>query len=374
MDACESDLIAEVIASGWVTQGPRVEEFERVFAEYVGAKHAIAMTSCTTGLHAALLAYDIGEGDEVIVPSMSFIASANVIRHANATPVFAEVDRRTFNLDPNVLEDAITPRTKAIMPVHQIGMPADLAAILEIARRRRLVVIEDAACATGSEILWNGVWERIGKPHGEIAAFSFHPRKLITTGEGGMLTTNDDQIAERLRRLRHHGMSVSDRARHGASKMVLEEYVEVAYNYRMTDMQGAMGLAQMEKLPTILAKRRELAANYSAALAGIEAYEPPYEPPYTRSNFQSYAVGLTTDAPISRNDLMDALLERGISTRRGIMTSHREPAYADARRDVKLPITERASDQTLLLPMYTQMTDAEQRYVIDALIELGTKS
>jgi dTDP-4-amino-4,6-dideoxygalactose transaminase len=369
LDEREQELVAEVIASGWVTQGPRVEEFEQTFAACVGAAHAVAVTSCTTALHLALLALDIGPGDKVIVPSMTFIATANAVLHARATPVFVEVDRRTYNIDPRSVEDAITPRTKAIMPVHQIGMPADMAALLEIGARHGLKVIEDAACAVGSEIDLGDGWESIGRPRGDIACFSFHPRKLITTGEGGMLTCSDEHTASRLRRLRHHGMSVSDRARHSSGRVVAEEYVEVAYNYRMTDMQAAMGLGQMEKLPGIVEARRRLAARYTEHLADVEALTPPFEPPNARSNHQSYCVRLAPHARCSRDELMQKLLDRGISTRRGIMTIHREPAYADIRPRLELPISERASDETLLIPLYPQMTTSEQDAVIRALTE-----
>ncbi len=367
LDEREQELVADVIASGWVTQGPRVEEFEETFAAYVGAPHAVAVTSCTTALHLSLLALGIGPGDEVIIPSMTFIATANAILHAGATPVFVEVHPRTVNIDPQSVEDAITPRTKAIMPVHQIGMPAGMAALLDIGARHGLKIIEDAACAVGSEVDLGDGWEKVGRPRGDLACFSFHPRKLITTGEGGMLTCADEATATRLRRLRHHGMSVSDRTRHSSGRVVAEEYVEVAHNYRMTDLQAAMGLGQMEKLAGIVEARRRLAARYTEHLAEVEALTPPFEPAYARSNYQSYCVRLASDAPCSRDELMQKMLDRGISTRRGIMTIHREPAYADMCAHVELPITERASDETLLIPLYPQMTDDEQDAVIRAL-------
>lgn len=371
LDGREQELVAEVIASGWVTQGPRVEEFERVFAAYVGAAHAVAVTSCTTALHLALLALDIASGDEVIVPSMTFIATANTILHAGATPVFVEIDPRTYNVAPQAVEAAITARTKAIMPVHQIGMPADMAALLDIGARHDVKIIEDAACAIGSEVDVGDGWERVGRPRGDLACFSLHPRKLITTGEGGMITCADDETAGRLRRLRHHGMSISDRARHSSRSVVVEEYVEVAYNYRMTDMQAAMGLGQMEKLEGIVETRRRLAARYNEHIGGFDTISLPFQPSYARSNYQSYCVRVAPSAPRSRDELMQMLLDRGISSRRGIMTIHREPAYAKMYRDVELPETERASDETLLLPLYPQMTENEQDAVIRALGEFG---
>jgi perosamine synthetase len=371
LDEREQELVAEVIASGWVTQGPRVEEFEQVFAAYVGSPHAVAVTSCTTALHLALLALDVGPGSEVIVPSMTFIATANTILHAGAIPVFAEVDPNTYNLDPAAAEAAITQRTKAIMPVHQIGMPADMASFLDIGARHDVRILEDAACAIGSEVDVGDGWERVGRPRGDLACFSLHPRKLITTGEGGMVTCADEETATRLRRLRHHGMSVSDTTRHASRRVVAEEYVEVAYNYRMTDMQAAMGLGQMEKLDRIIESRRRLARRYNEHFGDLDALTTPVEPDYARSNYQSYCVRLTEDAPLSRDKLMQALLDRGISSRRGIMTIHREPAYAEMCRDVDMPITERASDDSLLAPLYPQMTEEEQDTVIRAVVELG---
>src|SRR5690606_2541029 len=205
--------------------------------------------SCTAALHLALHALGIGAGDEVITVSHSFIATANVIRYCGATPVFVDIDPRTYNLDPQRLLEAITPRTKAIVPVHQIGLPCDLAAILAIAAEHHLPVVEDSACAAGSEIRWQGNWERIGKPHGAVACFSFHPRKVITTGDGGMLTTNDPELDRQFRLLRQHGMSVPDTQRHAARQVIFEEYPLVGFNYRMTDVQGAMGRVQLQRLP-----------------------------------------------------------------------------------------------------------------------------
>ena len=231
----EEAAVLEVLRSGWVSQGPRVAEFERQFAQYVGAAHAIAVSSCTTGLHLALVAAGVKAGDEVLCPSLSFIATANSIQYAGAMPVFVDVDPATYNMDPARIESAITPRTKAILIVHQIGLPAAIAEISEIASRYGLAVIEDAACAIGSE--YQG--QRIGQPHTLMACFSFHPRKILTTGEGGMVTTSDEGIADRIRKLRQHAMSVSDLARHSSSQIVTESYPEVGYNYRMTDMQAA---------------------------------------------------------------------------------------------------------------------------------------
>ena len=245
----EAAAAREAILSGWVTQGPQVAAFEEEFAAYVGARFACAVSSCTTALHLALHALGVGPGDEVITVSHSFIATANAIRYCGASPVFVDIDPRTYNMDPALIEAAITPRTKAIMPVHQMGLPCDLPAILAIAERHGLPVVEDAACAIGSEIRIGDRWERIGRPHGTVACFSFHPRKVITTGDGGMLTTSDPALDRKFRLLRQHGMSVPDTVRHGAKSVIFEEYPIVGFNYRMTDIQAAVGRVQLERLP-----------------------------------------------------------------------------------------------------------------------------
>ncbi len=360
----EAEAAAQTVRSGWVTQGPNVSEFERAVAEYCGTAHAVAVSNCTAALHLALVVAGVGPGDEVICPSMSFIATANAIRHAGATPVFAEVNPQTYNLDPTAAEAAITPRTKAVLVVHQIGLPAELDRFFELGRQRGLKIIEDAACAIGSQYR--------GRPiggHGELACFSFHPRKVITTGEGGMITTNRADYADQLRLLRQHGMSVSDTARHTARRIIIENYVSLGYNYRMTDIQAAIGLEQMKRLDGIVARRRELAARYTKALRHHPWLRPPYIPDEAEPNFQSYAVHLTAEAPLERDELMQALLERGIATRRGIMLSHLEPACADLPRR-SLPLSEQASARSLLLPLYPQMTDDQQQEVLAALDSL----
>ena len=365
----EAAAARQAILSGWVTQGPQVAAFEEEFARYVGAPYACAVSNCTTALHLALHALGVGPGDEVITVSHSFIATANAVRYCGATPVFVDIDPRTYNLDPARIEVAITDRTRAIMPVHQIGLPCDMRAILEVAGRHGLPVIEDAACAIGSEVRFNGQWDRVGKPHGTVACFSFHPRKIITTGDGGMLTTRDEGLDRKFRLLRQHAMSVPDTVRHAAKQVIFEEYTEVGFNYRMTDIQAAVGRAQLRRLPDILPARRRLAVRYTEALAQIPGLTAPYIPDYARSNFQSYAVSVTPKYPLTRDQLMQALLERGITTRRGIMNSHQEPAYA--AEEWSLAHSEAARDNTVLLPLHTLMTDEDQEYVIDALRALG---
>lgn len=358
LDDQEQKAVADAIASGWVSQGPKVAEFEKIFADYAGAKYAVATTSCTTALHAAITVLGIGPGDEVIVPSLSFIATANSVVHCGSTPVFVDINPKTCNMDVNKIEASITKKTKAIMPVHQMGLPADIDSINAIAHKNNLIVIEDAACAIGAE--YKG--KRIGS-HGNIACFSFHPRKVITTGEGGMITTDSLEIAERLRRFRHHGMSVSDLERHVSQKIIIETYPEVGYNYRMTDMQAAMGIVQMNKLPDILGKRRSIAEKYNNAFQKIPCLRVPKVPEYALHNYQSYWVELLGNSPIGRNELMERLLEKGISSRRGIMAIHREPCYSSY--NAQLPETERITGNTIILPLYPSMTEEEVKHIID---------
>ncbi len=358
LDEQEQKAVADVVASGWISQGPKVAEFEKIFADYVGAQYSVATTSCTTALHAALAVSGIGPGDEVIVPSLSFIATANSVVHCGATSVFVDINPETCNMDINKIEAALTKKTKAIMPVHQMGLPVDIDSINAIAQKHNLIVIEDAACAIGSE--YKG--KRIGG-HGNTACFSFHPRKVITTGEGGMITTNNSEVAERLRRFRHHGMSVSDLERHTSQKIIIESYPEIGYNYRMTDMQAAMGIVQMKKLPDILRIRRAIAGKYNNAFSKISCLRVPEVPEYVQHNYQSYWVELLDNAPVNRNELMQRLLEKGISSRRGVMAIHREPCYS--RHNAILLLTERITENTIILPLYPSMADDEVRHVID---------
>jgi perosamine synthetase len=364
MDEREAEAARRVILSGWITQGPEVAAFEREFAAFVGAPHACAVSNCTTALHLALLAVGVGPGDEVVTVSHSFIATANVVRYCGATPVFVDVDPATYNLDPARLEAAVGPRTRAILTVHQMGMPCDLAAIVAIARRHGLPVVEDAACAVGSEILWEGRWERIGRPHGDVACFSFHPRKVMSTGDGGMITTANTEWDRRFRLLRQHGMSVPDTVRHGASQVIFESYPVLGFNYRMTDIQAAVGRIQLERLPEIVARRRALAERYRELLA-VPGLVLPHEPAWARSNWQSFCVRLPEGC--DQRSVMQRMLDEGIATRRGIMCSHREAPYADAPLRAPLTASEAAQDQCVLLPLYHQMTDAEQEHVAQAL-------
>ncbi len=363
----EKRIVSQVIDSGWVSQGPKVTEFEEIVASYVGARYAVATTSCTSALHAALSVTGIGPGDDVILPSLSFIATANSVLYCGAKPVFVDVDPETCNVDAKKIEEAITKKTKAIMPVHQMGLPVDLDPIKAIAKKNKLLVIEDAACAIGSEYHDT----KIGG-HDNIACFSFHPRKIITTGEGGMITTDDRTISERLKRFRHHGMSVSDIERHMANTVVIETYPELGYNYRMTDMQAAIGIEQMKKLPSILEARKQKARIYDSELGIIPHIRIPKVPPYARHNYQSYWIELLDSAPVDRNTLMARLIEKGIATRRGIMAIHREPCYREYAA-AHLPNTDRITDKTLLLPLYPRLSDKEQNFIIDSLNEILMK-
>ena len=367
LDERDAEAARRAILSGWVTQGPEVAAFEREFAAAVGAPHACAVSSCTTALHLALLAVGVGPGDEVVTVSHSFIATANAVRYCSATPVFVDVTADTFNIDPSLVEPAISERTKAILVVHQLGMPCELPPILALSRRRDIPVIEDAACAIGSELLWDGHWERVGKPHADIACFSFHPRKLLSTGDGGMLTTRDQKLDATFRLLRQHGMTVPDTLRHASSQVVFEEYSVPAYNYRMTDIQAAIGREQLKRLPAIVVRRRTLAAEYVKYLRGIPGVIPATEPAWTRTNWQSYTVRLAP--PLDQRRVMQRLLDEGISTRRGVMNAHREPAYSPGSWRAAGPLTrgERAQDTVIVLPLYHQMTDEDQQRVVAAL-------
>jgi dTDP-4-amino-4,6-dideoxygalactose transaminase len=363
----EAAAAREAILSGWVTQGPQVAAFEKEFAAYVGAPHATAVSNCTTALHLALHALGVGPGDEVITVSHSFIATANVVRYCGATPVFVDIDPRTYNMDPALIERAITPRTKVIMPVHQMGMPCDMDAILKVANRRGIPVVEDAACAIGSELLVNGKLEKIGRPHGTIACFSFHPRKLLTTGDGGMLTTADAELDRKFRLLRQHSMDVPDTVRHASKTVVFEQYPMLGFNYRLTDIQAAVGRVQLKRLPGMLERRRDLAERYSRELATIPGLVPPHVPAYAVPNYQSYPVRVTPEYPITRDELMQSLLDNAIGSRRGIMNAHQEDAYANVPKRFPLTASEAARDSVVLLPLFADMTDEQQAVVIENL-------
>ncbi len=366
----EIALVTETLRSGWITQGPRVRELETEFCAATGAAHAIAVANCTAALHLALLVLDIGEGDEVIVPPHSYIATANAVLYTGATPRFADIDPLTLNIDPAKVAAAITPRTKAILVVHQVGRPANLSALADLARRHGIPLIEDAACAAGSRYQDQPIG---GNRWSSLVCFSFHPRKIISTGDGGMITTDRADLAARLRLLRQHGMSVNDLQRHGSKTVVAEEYPILGYNYRLTDVQAAIGLAQLRKVPALVARRREIAARYDAAFAGEPGLTLFSEPPDARWNQQTYLIRLATKDVVQRDAFMQRLLDEGIASRRGIMSIHREPAYTSRFGPQSFPESESASDQCVCLPLYTQMTDVEIDRVIDAVLRLAPR-
>jgi dTDP-4-amino-4,6-dideoxygalactose transaminase len=362
LGAEEASAAAEAVASGWVAQGPRVAAFEAAMAARAGAKAGVALSSCTAALHLALMLHDVGPGDEVIVPSLSFIATANAVRYVGATPVFADVDVATLDLTPSAIESRVSSRTRALILVHQGGVPADIEAIHRFCEPRGIAVVEDAACAIGSTYR--------GRPIGggsELVAYSFHPRKLLTTGEGGMLLCSRDDFADRARRLREHGMSVSAMERHAARDVVIEEYAETGFNYRMTDIQAAIGLVQLQRLDGIIARRRMLAERYQELLSNLPGLATVTDPPWGATNFQSFWVLPPQGAPVERDLVLQRLADEGIQARRGIMAAHLEPAYAGAAGAAPglLPVTERVARTSLILPLFHDMTESQQDRVVE---------
>jgi len=390
----EAQAAREVILSGWVTQGPKVKEFEASFSNYVGSKNACAVSSCTTAMHIALLTVGVKPGDVVITASHSFIATANSIRHCGAEPIFLDVDPLTYNItaenikifidekcsiidnkiyynDTKILYHKESPlqfvekdkigRVAAILPVHQMGMPCEIHKIVEISKEYNIPVIEDAACAIGSKINMDDQWDKIGKPHGDIACFSFHPRKVITTGDGGMLTTNNSEYDEKFRLLRQHGMNIPDILRHGAKKVLIEDYVITGYNYRMTDMQAAVGIEQMKKLPTIITERRKIDKLYRKYLSDIFWLDLPYEPNYLRANWQSYPVKLIGDYPLTRNKLIQYFLDNGIAVKPGVMNAHLEEPYLNSV--YSLENSEKTRENVILLPFFNGISSKDIRFI-----------
>jgi perosamine synthetase len=357
----EAAAAAEVVRSGWLTQGKKGEQLEKMVSEYVGARYAVATNSCTTALHLALIAAGVRPGDEVICPSFSFIATANAILYAGAKPVFVDIDPKTYNIDPKLIEDAITPLTSAILPVSQIGLPADIPSVMAIARKHKLKVVEDAAPSFGSTIEGNFIGNL-----SDLTCFSFDARKILTMGEGGLITTNDEEAAKRLRSIRAHAASTSTVERHASGGAVFEEYPELGYNYKLTDIQAAIGVVQMGKADTIINERRRLALRYNDLFAGDSRIETPFEPEGYRHVFQSYCVRLS--AAKSRNTVMNELAARGVATRR-IMAIHLEPFYRKLFPGISLPVAEDASANSMLLPMFVGLTNSEQDEVVGALLE-----
>jgi len=356
----EQRAARRAIASGWVMQGPETAAFEREFAAAVGADRAVAVSNCTTGLHLALQVLGIQPGDEVVVPSFSYIASTNSVVHAGGTPIYADIDPTTGNVDRDTVAAVLGPRTRAVMAVHQAGNPVDLAPLRDLCDARGIALLEDAACAIGSGYRGSPIGS-----HSDLVVFSLHPRKLITTGEGGVIALRRDDHDARLRRLRQHGMDLDPARRHEHGGT--EQYLECGYNFRLTDIQAAVGREQLRRLPAMMSRRRALAARYDAALRGLRGVALPRTVEGGETNHQSYWIALDGAGRSERDAAMAALAADGISTRRGIMCAHREPAGA-AHASGPLPNSERLSDSSLILPLYHQMTRRQQDRVIRSVL------
>jgi dTDP-4-amino-4,6-dideoxygalactose transaminase len=366
-DEIDEEAILAPIRSGWVVQGPYVFKFEKLFASYVGAKYAVATSSCTTALHTSLAALGIANGDEVIVPSFTWIATANTVVYQNAKPVFVDIDLNNFNIDVNKIEEKITSKTKAIIPVHLFGLSCQMDKILKISKKYKLSVLEDAACAIGS--CYKG--KHVGL-FGDIGCFSFHPRKLITIGEGGMAVTNNKELAIKMQKLRNHGAEESDLERHRKSKFQLSAFKLLGYNFRMTDIQGVLGITQMKKLEKILKKRKELAARYHKLLAEIKYLQlPQYSDEFTH-NFQSYVVLVKDDSPVARDVIARKLLSLGITVRPGTLAVHNTSFYKNNfhTKPNDCPASLKAERQSIALPLYHAMTYKEQDYIIETLMSI----
>jgi dTDP-4-amino-4,6-dideoxygalactose transaminase len=361
----EINAVTEVIRSGWISQGPKVAKFENAIATYVETKYAVATNACTSALHLALRLSGVGPGDKVICPSFTCMATANAIHHAGALPIFAEINPHTYNLDPEAVTELITPQTKAILIVHQIGLPADIDSFKVLATKYNLLLIEDGATSLGA----THKGQRVGSL-GAPTCFSFHPRKMITTGEGGMITTDDAHLAEQAKILRATGASISDLVRHQAKGVLVQEYADVGYNYRMTDIQAAIGLVQLHKLAAMLEQRTIQAQRYDTTLAQLDEIEVPYVPPDTTHAYSSYLVRLKPNVPIKRNELLQSMAEQGISCRIGIQPLHWEPFYRNLYGEMHLPITEDIAQTTMFLPIYPGLSEEQQDQVIHTLKKL----
>jgi len=349
------------IMSGWLTAGPKVREFEQIFAKRHKVKHAIAVTSATTALHLALVALDIKEGDEVIVPAFTWISTANVVLYCGATVVFVDVDRATFNIDVNDLKNKITLKTKAIIPVHLFGLCADMDAIKLVAGE--IPLVEDGACAAGAG--YKGV---PAGGLGTIGCFSFHPRKSVTTGEGGMITTNDDVLAEKMSNLRNHGASISEEQRHHGSKpYILPDFNMLGYNYRMTDLQASVGVVQLKKLDQFIDERESWANYYNEQLRDIAWLKTPKVNPDYKHGWQSYVVYIDeTKSPLKRNEIMEKLQQMGISTRPGTHAPHMLGYYA-SKYNIKptdFPGSKDCNDFSMSIPLFNKMTKEDYEYVV----------
>lgn len=367
--------LKEPIETGWLTQGPKVAAFEKEFARHHKVNHALATTSCTTALQLALLAIGITEGDAVVVPSFTWIATANVVEYCGATPVFCDIDPHTYNIDPasarEKIEDAIKKglQVKAIIPVHLFGLYADMNAILNLAREYNLKVVEDAACASGAFYQ-----DKAAGALGDIGCFSFHPRKVLVTGEGGMCTTNDDEIAAKINCLRNHGASISEEQRHhGNAPYLLPEFNVLGYNYRMTDLQGAIGLIQLERLRGFIFERNYWATYYDQELARLDWLKTPARPENCQLSWQAYVCMVDEKtAPLSRNRLMEYLQENLISTRPGTHAVHMLGYYQKkyGLQDEDLPVAKDVYENSIALPLHNSMQPEDYEYIVNILRRL----
>lgn len=367
--------VLEPLRSGWLVQGPKVKEFEERWCAFTGARHSVAVTSCTSALHLSLAALGFGAGDEAIVPAFTWISTANVVEHLGGKAVFCDVDLQTFNIDPAGIEEHITPRTKAILPVHLFGLSADMDAIRAVAQKHNLWIVEDAACGFGA--MFRG--RHVGTL-GHAGCFSFHPRKAITTGEGGMVTTDDDRLAEKIRCLRDHGASISDLQRHvGPKPFLLSDHVYAGYNQRMTDLQAALGSAQMLRASAIIAERRRLAQRYNQAFSKLSWLRTPSCPEDLEHGYQSYPClfqpgQIKTDSihrvNALRNEWMETLQQNGISTRPATHAVHMLAYYRDkyGLRPVDFPNAWAANDCSISLPLFHGMSESDQDFVIDKVL------
>jgi perosamine synthetase len=354
LDTREEELVLDVLRSGNLALGPVHRRFEEAFAQAVGTEHAVSCSSGTAGLQAALHRLGLGPGDEVVTTSFSFIASANVILVQRATPVFAEIDENTFNVDPDAVEAAITPRTKALLPVHIFGYPCDIQRLNAIAAKHGLPVVEDACEALGATIGGRAVGT-----FGNVAVYGFYPNKQITTGEGGMITTDDPDEARELR-------SIVNQGRSDNGDWLVHQ--RVGFNFRMDEMSAAVGMAQLEKMDMLLAARARLAERYDTMLSGAPGIEVPYRGPEPRTWF-IYHVRLA--AGIDRAAVIERMAERGIATRPYLPAIHLQPMYRQLGwREGMLPVTERVSRSTLALPFFVGLADDEQEFVAASLREV----
>ena len=371
----EIQSVIAPLESGWLVQGPKVQEFESKWSSFTFSENSVAVTSCTTALHLSLAALGFGPGDEAIVPAFTWISTANVIEHLGGKVIFCDIDPLTFNIDVGQIESKISPKTKAILPVHLFGLSADMSPINDIAKLHNLWVIEDAACGFGAKYYGAHVGTL-----GTAGCFSFHPRKAITTGEGGMVTTSDSNLAGKIRCLRDHGAMISDFQRHlGAKPYLLADHPEAGYNQRMTDIQGALGSAQMDRAAQIVAERQRLAGIYNEAFAGLDWLRTPACPEGYQHGYQSYPCMFRHDdislnnlkaVNLARNVWMEALQQVGISTRPGTHAVHMLSYYKNKYNTLPtdFPNAYISNDCSISLPLFHGMTEAEQTYIIDCVV------